>query len=176
MERLLLLIGFGITICLLAFVSVAHFDDSSEANLATLSAIVPDDPWYQEQVIDSGKLVLVEFTATWCGYCKQMEDVLHELEKHYGDQVRVVSVDVDEHPKVASALSVQGLPTVMLVKHDKIVAFASGMMRYETLEKMILPHLKEMSRDSSLPKSESAPSEPASAPAAEPKPMAEVQG
>lgn len=161
MERLLLLIGFGVTLCLLLFVSVAHFEDSSQADLAALSKVVPDDPWYQEQVLDSQKPVLVEFTADWCVYCKQMEDVLREVKKHYGRQLRVVAVDVDKHPNVSSALQIEGLPSVMLVKNRKIVAFSAGMMRYETLEKFILPHLKDVPYETPDDNSESASPESA---------------
>jgi len=142
MERLLLLIGGGLTLCLLVYASLMQMEGSRQNSLDELSAVVPDDDWYKKEVLASDKPVLVEFTASWCVYCKQMAELMREIEKHYGEQIKVVEVDVDQHPEVNSAMRVQGLPTVMVVKNRKIVAYEVGKMRYETLEQIILPHLK----------------------------------
>jgi len=152
MERLLLIFAAGLTLALLAYVSLVHVEAPHQGtNLEALSAIVPDDHWYQEEVLNSPGPVLVDFTATWCGYCKQLALILKDIEKEYGHRIRIVSVDVDKHPEVASALQVTGLPTLMVVKDKKIVAYEPGMMRYETIEKMIQPHLGHSSDPAVLP-------------------------
>jgi putative thioredoxin len=56
--------------------------------------------------------ILVDFWAAWCGPCKQLTPILEKVVKSYGGKVRLVKLNVDEHPAVAGQLRVQSLPTV----------------------------------------------------------------
>lgn len=56
--------------------------------------------------------VLVDFWAAWCGPCKQLTPVLEKIVRSYGGKVRLVKINVDEHPSIAAQLRVQSLPTV----------------------------------------------------------------
>src|SRR4029077_11091705 len=57
-------------------------------------------------------LVIVDFWAAWCGPCKQLTPLLEKIVKSYGGKVRLVKLNVAEHPAIAGQLRIQSLPTV----------------------------------------------------------------
>jgi thioredoxin 1 len=93
-------------------------------------------------LITSGKPVLVDFFATWCGPCKVMAPVLDELKRDVGNKLTIVKVDVDKQPDLAQALSVQGVPTFVLFKDGMPLWRQSGAMSKAQLKGFLQPHLE----------------------------------
>src|SRR5688572_25442969 len=82
-------------------------------------------------------VTLIDFTAKWCGPCKQMEPVLANLAAEYAGRVRVVAVDVDDEQLLAQQFDVRSMPTFVLVRDGREVgrtvgsrprAFIAGML------------------------------------------------
>lgn len=69
---------------------------------------------FGKDVIEASRTVpvVVDFWAAWCGPCKQLTPILEKVVKSYGGKVRLVKINVDEHPAIAGQLRVQSLPTV----------------------------------------------------------------
>ncbi|KAI3462958.1 hypothetical protein Pfo_019621 [Paulownia fortunei] len=84
------------------------------------------------------KLMVVDFSATWCGPCKFMEPVFNDMSAKYPD-VDFVKIDVDELSDVAREFVVQAMPTFVLLKQGKEVERVVGSKKDE-LEKKILKH------------------------------------
>ncbi|XP_024974393.1 thioredoxin H2 [Cynara cardunculus var. scolymus] len=86
----------------------------------------------------SPKLMVVDFSATWCGPCKMLEPFLRSLASKYED-VEFIKIDVDELKDVAQQFSVNAMPTLVLLKQGKEVERIIGAKKDE-LEKKILKH------------------------------------
>ncbi|ANH83846.1 thioredoxin [Niabella ginsenosidivorans] len=90
-----------------------------------------------QSLIKGEKPVLVDFTATWCGPCKMMAPVLHDLKAKVGDQLSIIKIDIDQSPQAAAAYQVQSVPTFILFKGGKILWRQSGAMPLAYLEQQL---------------------------------------
>lgn len=75
------------------------------------------DKNFQYQV--KGKLVLVDFWASWCVPCKMMAPVLNDLAEEISGQVKVCKVNVDEYQSLASKYNIRGIPTMVLLRDGR---------------------------------------------------------
>lgn len=94
-----------------------------------------------KEIIEGEKPVLVDFFAEWCGPCKMMQPVLQQLHQKFGEVVRIIKIDVDKNPALASSLQIQGVPTLILYKKGKQVWRKSGYHNAEVLYQIIQQNL-----------------------------------
>jgi thioredoxin 1 len=80
--------------------------------MARMRAVTDRD--FDDVVLRSGKPVVVDFWAPWCGPCRAVEPVMDQLAQTYGDAVEFVKLDIDENPSTASRYDVLSIPTVIL--------------------------------------------------------------
>ncbi len=73
-----------------------------------------------EKAIKSSKVVLVNFSAVWCGPCQQLKPILLGIEKKHGDQVKLVRIDADESKQLAKSLKISAIPQIKLYKNGKL--------------------------------------------------------
>ena len=100
-----------------------------------------DDKNFDAEVIQADSLVLVDFSATWCGPCKRLEPIVHEIADGYDGRLKVVKVDVDQARTVAAKYGVMSVPTVVLVKDgavkDQMIGLVSKQQLAERIDKVI---------------------------------------
>lgn len=89
------------------------------------------------EMLQSNKPVLVDFTATWCGPCKMMAPILVDVKKEIGDAVSIIKVDVDNNPQAAQEYNIQGVPTLILFKQGKQVWRQSGVVPKKELVQLL---------------------------------------
>lgn len=73
------------------------------------------------ELIESGKPVMVDFWATWCGPCNRLIPVIEELAKEYEDRVVIGKYNVDEENELASANRIMSIPTLLFFKNGQQV-------------------------------------------------------
>ena len=91
-------------------------------------------------IINSDKLVLVDFFAEWCGPCKVMAPILIEVKQHLGDKTTIIKIDVDKNPNVAALYQIWNVPTLVLFKNGKIVWKQPGIVQKTDLINLINSH------------------------------------
>lgn len=97
------------------------------------------------EIINGRTPVLVDFFAEWCGPCKLMKLVLEELRQRMGDSIRILKIDIDKTPALASNLHIQSVPTLILFQQGKTVWRQAGVVQAAQLEKIINSHTTQSS-------------------------------
>ena len=79
-------------------------------------------------LLESEKLVIVDFWATWCGPCRMLSPVLDEVEEEMADKIAVVKVNVDDADEIAMRYRIMSIPTLVFVKNGQMVDRTVGAM------------------------------------------------
>lgn len=96
-----------------------------------------------ETLIDSDKLVLVDFFAEWCGPCKTMKPILEDVKKKIGSCAEVIAVDVDKEEKLSAKYKIQSVPTLILFHKGEVLWRKSGVTTSEMLVETVTKFSKE---------------------------------
>jgi thioredoxin 1 len=93
-----------------------------------LSSVKITDDSFDADVLKSGRPVLVDFWAEWCGPCKQIGPSLEEISAEMGERVIVAKLNIDENPMTPGRYGVRGIPTLMVFKDGKVASTKVGAM------------------------------------------------
>jgi len=85
--------------------------------------------------------VLVDFYATWCGPCQMMAGILSQVNDQLKGQIKIIKIDTDKYPQIASQHGVAALPTLVLFKAGRPVDRIEGVLPMDQLVSRLRPHL-----------------------------------
>jgi thioredoxin len=90
-----------------------------------------------QELIESERPVLIDFFATWCQPCKVQSSVLNSVKENVGDTARIVKIDIDQYPQIASENGVRSVPTLAIYKDGKLLWKESGIHDVNTLTNLL---------------------------------------
>jgi thioredoxin 1 len=105
------------------------------------AAATVTDTSFQEEVLNSEIPVLVDFWAPWCGPCRMVAPVVDEIAEQFEGQIKVVKLNTDENPNVASQYGIRSIPTLMIFKGGQRVDMVVGAVPKTTLANTIEKYL-----------------------------------
>lgn len=81
---------------------------------------------FQADVLSSGKPVLVDFWAEWCGPCRLVSPILDEISAEHGEKLTIVKVNVDEEPQLAQQYGITSIPALQVFQNGEVVKSIVG--------------------------------------------------
>ncbi len=96
---------------------------------------------FTDLLAQSEEPILVDFYATWCGPCQLMSGILEQVKGQLKDQVKIVKIDTDRYPDLASQHQIYALPTMVLFKQGQEVDRIEGALTADQLTARLQPNL-----------------------------------
>jgi len=101
-----------------------------------------------QNLINSEKPVVVDFYADWCGPCKEMPPILKEVKNDLRDNVRIIKVNVDKNPFIATRFQIRSIPTVMIFQKGKPVWTGVGVRPAHEIKMILNKQINPVKRKS----------------------------
>jgi len=91
---------------------------------------------FNTEVVQSEKLVLIDFWAEWCGPCRMLSPVVEQVADEV-PSVKVGKINVDEQPDLAGQFGVMSIPTLILFKKGQVVNKSVGFQQKSAIKEML---------------------------------------
>lgn len=122
-QKISILIIIIIFVLGLVFLNIYINNSVNEQEVVSIPKVTITN--FDSEVLESDKIVLVDFYADWCEPCKVFSPILEDVADDY-DYVKVVKVNVDEEVELAQKYGIISLPTLLVVKNGKVVDRSTG--------------------------------------------------
>ncbi len=96
---------------------------------------------FEQEVLKSERVVMIDFWAAWCQPCKALAPIVDEVAELYNGKLKVVKMDVDKNTSTPSRYGVRGIPTLLVFKDGVVKEQIVGRVPKETIQKAVDKHL-----------------------------------
>jgi thioredoxin 1 len=96
---------------------------------------------FDETVLKSNQVALLDFWAQWCGPCRAIAPIIEELYNEYGDKAVIGKVDVDTNQEIAMQYNIRSIPTILIIKNGEVVDRHVGSTTKAVLKAKLDQHL-----------------------------------
>lgn len=86
------------------------------------------------EAIQSGKPVVIDFWATWCGPCIKLGPIVEELAEKYEGKAEIGKLNIDDNDEIAAEFMVRNIPTVLFFKDGELKSRSVGLVKLTDLE------------------------------------------
>ena len=103
--------------------------------MAELAEVTDEN--FEQEVLNADRPAIIDFWAEWCAPCRAIAPIIKELADQYGDQVKIVKMDIDAHPNTPGKYGVRAIPTVLAFKGGQVVEQLQGARPKADFEAMV---------------------------------------
>lgn len=100
------------------------------------NVIYVDEQTFEDEVLKSDKIVLIDFYADWCGPCRILSPVVEAISNENND-IKVVKVNVDENPNLSTKYEAYSIPLLVIIKDGEVASKNAGLITKADLQKLI---------------------------------------
>jgi thioredoxin 1 len=94
-----------------------------------------------DSIINDNRPVIIDFHALWCGPCKTQSPILKQVADELGERVKIIKIDVDQNPVLASRYHIQSVPTLMIFKSGEVKYQQAGVHTKQQIMSIIHTNL-----------------------------------
>lgn len=87
---------------------------------------------FEQEVLNSNRVILTDFYATWCGPCQLLSPILEEIANE-NNSFDIAKIDVDQNPEIAKNYKIMAVPTMLIFKNGEVVDKLEGLLSKETI-------------------------------------------
>ncbi len=107
--------------------------------MATVSFI--ENEGHLDSLLAQEAMLVVDFTASWCGPCKLVVPLMDQLAEEFGERIKVLKLDLDANKAVAKRFGIRSIPAVVVFKHGEVKETLVGVKPYEEFSQTVQRHL-----------------------------------
>ena len=107
--------------------------------MATIEEITDNN--FNTQVLESEKLVVVDFWAQWCGPCRKLTPLLEQIQNEFINEIKIVKIDADKNISTAKEYGISSLPSILIFQNGEVKEIMAGLMQKSAIISNIKKYL-----------------------------------